>query len=189
MNRFLFLLPLISLLFAGQALRAQTVPDWQPGELSRKGARIAVQGVKLDKDGTLMLLEQAGGPDLSGAWQRYASQRGWGIGLTAGGFTTAVVGTGYTLVYITAGAVGTMFAAVGGDEAVQSLWDQLGPRASAGLVVAGAGLVAGVTGIVLLVNGNTHLKRIVSTCNETGAPAAELTFGATPHGIGLALRF
>ncbi|MBO6238008.1 MAG: hypothetical protein J6N50_04380, partial [Bacteroidales bacterium] len=72
------------LLGSSQAL-AQTVPDWKPGQLVRKGTCIAVDTVKLDKAATLRLLEGAGGPQLSDDWQRYCSQRGWGIGLTAGG--------------------------------------------------------------------------------------------------------
>lgn len=176
------------LLGSSQAL-AQTVPDWKPGQLVRKGTCIAVDTVKLDKAATLRLLEGAGGPQLSNDWQRYCSQRGWGIGLTAGGFTVAAAGVLYSTAMVVGGAVGSALVAVGGDEAVQGVWNGMSPRINGGMIVAGVGAVAGITGVVLLINGNTHLRRIVRDCNEPGASSVTLTLGPTPSGIGLALRF
>ena len=176
------------LLGSSQAL-AQTVPDWKPGQLVRKGTCIAVDTVKLDKAATLLLLEGAGGPQLSDDWQRYCSQRGWGIGLTAGGFTVAAAGVLYSTAMVVGGAVGSALVAVGGDEAVQGVWNGMSPRINGGMIVAGVGAVAGITGVVLLINGNTHLRRIVRDCNEPGASSVTLTLGPTPSGIGLALRF
>ena len=176
------------LLGSSQAL-AQTVPDWKPGQLVRKGTCIAVDTVKLDKAATLRLLEGAGGPQLSDDWQRYCSQRGWGIGLTAGGFTVAAAGVLYSTAMVVGGAVGSALVAVGGDEAVQGVWNGMSPRINGGMIVAGVGAVAGITGVVLLINGNTHLRRIVRDCNEPGTSSVTLTLGPTPSGIGLALRF
>ena len=176
------------LLGSSQAL-AQTVPDWKPGQLVRKGTCIAVDTVKLDKAATLRLLEGAGGPQLSDDWQRYCSQRGWGIGLTAGGFTIAAAGVLYSTAMVVGGAVGSALVAVGGDEAVQGVWNGMSPRINGGMIVAGVGAVAGISGVVLLINGNTHLRRIVRDCNEPGASSVTLTLGPTPSGIGLALRF
>ena len=176
------------LLGSSQAL-AQTVPDWKPGQLVRKGTCIAVDTVKLDKAATLRLLEGAGGPQLSDDWQRYCSQRGWGIGLTAGGFTVAAAGVLYSTAMVVGGAVGSALVAVGGDEAVQGVWNGMSPRINGGMIVAGVGTVAGITGVVLLINGNIHLRRIVRDCNEPGASSVTLTLGPTPSGIGLALRF
>ncbi len=176
------------LLGSSQAL-AQTVPDWKPGQLVRKGTCIAVDTVKLDKAATLRLLEGAGGPQLSDDWQRYCSQRGWGIGLTAGGFTVAAAGVFYSTAMVVGGAVGSALVAVGGDEAVQSVWNGMSPRINGGMIVAGVGAVAGITGVVLLINGNTHLRRIVRDCNEPGASSVTLTLGPTSSGVGLALRF
>ncbi|MDO4998871.1 MAG: hypothetical protein Q4E27_01295 [Bacteroidales bacterium] len=176
------------LLGSSQAL-AQTVPDWKPGQLVRKGTCIAVDTVKLDKAATLRLLEGAGGPQLSDDWQRYCSQRGWGIGLTAGGFTVAAAGVFYSTAMVVGGAVGSALVAVGGDEAVQGVWNGMSPRINGGMIVASVGAVAGITGVVLLINGNTHLRRIVRDCNEPGASSVTLTLGPTPSGIGLALRF
>lgn len=176
------------LLGSSQAL-AQTVPDWKPGQLVRKGTCIAVDTVKLDKAATLRLLEGAGGPQLSDDWQRYCSQRGWGIGLTAGGFTVAAAGVLYSTAMVVGGAVGSALVAVGGDKAVQGVWNGMSPRINGGMIVAGVGAVAGITGVVLLINGNTHLRRIVRDCNEPGASSVTLTLGPTPSGVGLALRF
>ena len=176
------------LLGSSQAL-AQTVPDWKPGQLVRKGTCIAVDTVKLDKAATLRLLEGAGGPQLSDDWQRYCSQRGWGIGLTAGGFTVAAAGVLYSTAMVVGGAVGSALVAVGGDEAVQGVWNGMSPRINGGMIVAGVGAVAGITGVVLLINGNTHLRRIVRDCNEPGASSVTLTLGPTSSGVGFALRF
>lgn len=187
-TRIIRLLVPVLLLLGGEAL-AQTVPDWQPGDLVRKGTRIAVDSVKLDKATTLLLLEGAGGPQLSADWEKYCKQRGWGIGLTAGGFTVAAAGLMYSMVMVVGGAVGSAFVAVGGEEAVQGVWDGMSPRISGGMVVAGVGAAAGVTGVVLLINGNTHLRRIVKDCNDPASGTVALTFGPTPSGIGLALHF
>ena len=185
----LILLTAALLLLGSSHALAQTVPDWKPGQLVRKGTCIAVDTVKLDKAATLRLLEGAGGPQLSDDWQRYCSQRGWGIGLTAGGFTVAAAGVLYSTAMVVGGAVGSALVAVGGDEAVQGVWNGMSPRINGGMIVAGVGAVAGITGVVLLINGNTHLRRIVRDCNEPGASSVTLTLGPTSSGIGLALRF
>ena len=177
------------LLGAAFSLAAQTVPSWNPGELSRKGTRIAVNGEKLSKESTLLLLENAGGASLSADWQRYASQRGWGIGLTSGGLVLTAGGYLYSVVMVVGGAVGTGLVAIGGEEAVQQVWDGMNQYIKGGMIAAGVGAATAVTGVVLLINGSTHLKRIVKDCNEPGNTAMEISFGATPSGVGLALRF
>lgn len=189
MHRIQLILLTAALLLAGGRALAQTVPEWKPGQLVRKGTCIAVDTVKLDKAATLRLLEGAGGPQLSDDWQRYCSQRGWGIGLTAGGFTVAAAGVLYSTAMVVGGAVGSALVAVGGDEAVQGVWNGMSPRINGGMIVAGVGAVAGITGVVLLINGNTHLRRIVRDCNQPGASSVTLTLGPTPSGVGLALRF
>ena len=189
MHRIQLILLTAALLLAGGRALAQTVPEWKPGQLVRKGTCIAVDTVNLDKAATLRLLEGAGGPQLSDDWQRYCSQRGWGIGLTAGGFTVAAAGIFYSTAMVVGGAVGSALVAVGGDEAVQGVWNGMSPRINGGMIVAGVGAVAGITGVVLLINGNTHLRRIVRDCNQPGASSVTLTLGPTSSGIGLALRF
>ena len=189
MRKHLPVLIAAALLLIGSGVFAQTVPDWEPGQLVRKGTRIAVDSVKLDKATTLLLLEQAGGPQLSADWQKYSSQRGWGIGLTAGGFTVAAAGLLYSMTMVVGGAVGSALVAVGGEQAVQGVWNGMSPHINGGMVVAGVGAVAGVTGVVLLINGNTHLRRIVKDCNNPASGEVAFSFGPTPSGIGLALSF
>ncbi len=179
---------------------AQFVPEWHQGDLTRKGTRIAVLDEKLDRETTLLLVGSVGGPEMAADWQRYARQRGWGIGLTSGGYTLAAAGFCYGGVYMMAGIIGTIFAAIGGQEAVDKLWADLGPRVSIGTAAMATGLVAGTTGVVLLVRSNRRLKELTGACDAAGLPplevqdasaipAVQLTLGQTPSGLGLALRF
>lgn len=172
---------------------AQYVPEWHQGDLKMKGARIAVLGEKLDQETTRALLDQVGGAEMVAEWDRYVDQRGWGIGLTAGGYTLAVAGLCYGGVYLLAGVVGSIFAAIGGQEAVDKMWDDMGPRVQIGGAAMLAGIAAGTTGVVLLCVGNHRLRNLAASCDAAGlppvTPAAELTFGTTPSGVGLALRF
>ena len=104
MRKYLFILLAALFLLPGGGALAQTVPAWEPGELVRKGTRIAVDSVKLDKAGTLALLEEAGGPRLAADWQKGVSLRHWGTGLTAGGFTLAAAGYLYSMAMVVGGA-------------------------------------------------------------------------------------
>ena len=188
MRKYLSFLLAALFLLPGSGALAQMIPDWEPGDLVRKGTRIAVDSVKLDRAGTLALLEGIGGEELAADWQKAVSLRHWGTGLTAGGFTVAVAGYLYSMVMAVGGAVATGLVAVGGEEAVQGVWDGMSPHISGGIAVAGVGLAAGLTGTGLLIAGNTRLRRIVRSCNEP-ATTPELTLGPTPSGIGLTLSF
>ena len=188
MRKGLPLLFTVLLLLPGSGVLAQMIPDWEPGDLVRKGTRIAVDSVKLDKAETLALLEEVGGQALAADWQKAVSLRHWGTGLTAGGFTVAAAGCLYSMVMAVGGAVATGLVAVGGEEAVQGVWDGMSPHISGGIAAAGVGLAAGLTGTGLLIAGNTRLRRIVKSCNEPAATPG-LTLGPTPSGLGLALRF
>ena len=91
-----------------------------------------------------------------------------------------------------AGLVGTIFAAIGGQEAVDKLWADLGPRVYIGGVGMIAGLAAGTTGIVLLGVGNNNLKKLAKACDAAGLgpqSGVQLAFGPTPSGVGLVLWF
>ena len=189
MKRVLVLL--LGLLWAVSAF-AQYVPEWRQGDLKKKGTVLALDGMKLDRATTDAILDQVGGPEMVASWDKYCKERGWGIGLTAGGFTLAAAGVAFGGVYLVAGLVGTIFAAIGGQEAVDKLWADLGPRVYIGGAGMLAGLAAGTTGIVLLSVGNSNLKKMARTCDAAGlapAPAAQLAFGPTPSGVGLALYF
>lgn len=187
MKRFLILIGLV--LWTVSAY-GQFAGEWHQGDLKKKGAVIAFQDEKLDGETTLSILQEVGGQEMVASWEKYRKERGWGIGLTAGGFTVAAAGLAYGGVYLLAGVVGTMFAAIGGQEAVDKLWDDMGPRVYIGGGAMLAGLAAGTTGIVLLCVGNRNMRRMVEACDAAGLPpAAELTFGPAPSGMGLVLRF
>ena len=182
---------LLGLLWA-TGLMAQYVPEWHQGELKKKGTVLALQGQKLDRETTQAILNQVGGEEMVAAWDKYRRERGWGIGLTAGGYSLAVAGFCFGGVYVLAGVIGTIFAAIGGQEAVDKLWADLGPMVKIGGIGMITGLVTGTTGVVLLCVGNGNMRKTARLCDAAGlppVPAAELTFGPTPSGVGLALRF
>ena len=183
----------LSLCWAVSALAQYAVaPEWYQGDLKKKGTVLALQGEKLDRATTEAILSQVGGPEMVAAWDKYRKERGWGIGLTAGGYTLAAAGFCFGGVYIMAGLIGTMFAAIGGQEAVDKLWADLGPMVQVGGVAMLTGLAAGTTGVVLLCVGNGNMRKLAKACDAAGlAPLTDvqLTFGPTPSGVGLALRF
>ena len=188
MKKFILLL----LLLAGTQAFAQYVPEWHQGELKKKGSVLALQGEKLDKATTQAILDQVGGPEMVAAWDKYRKERGWGIGLTAGGYTLAAAGFCFGGVYVLAGVVGTIFVAIGGQEAVDKMWADLGPKVQIGGAAMLTGFAVGTTGVVLLCVGNGNMKKLARTCDAAGLepiPTAQLTFGPTPSGVGLALRF
>ena len=126
------------------------------------------------------------------SWEKYRRERGWGIGLTAGGYTLAAAGFCFGGVYLVGGIFASMFAAIGGQEAVDKVWADLGPMVQIGVVGFFTGLAVGTTGVVLLCVGNGNMRKLARTCDAAGLPpltTAQLTFGPTPSGVGLALRF
>ena len=196
MKAFRFLLLGILALFSTGAF-AQYVPEWHQGTMKMKGGRIAIDGTKLDKETTLLVIDRAGGQELVASWEKYARERGWGIGLTAGGYTLAAAGFAYGGIYLIGGVFASIFVAVGGQEAVDKVWEDIGPRVTAGGIAMFTGLAVGTTGVVLLCVGNGNMRKTARLCNDAGlpvpeplvSPMAELTFGPTPSGVGLALRF
>jgi hypothetical protein len=183
----------LALFWAVSALAQYAVaPDWYQGDLKKKGTVLALQGEKLDRAATEAILNQVGGPEMVAAWDKYRKERGWGIGLTAGGYTLAAAGFCFGGVYVLAGVIGTMFAAIGGQEAVDKLWADLGPMVQVGGVAMFTGLAAGTTGVVLLCVGNGNMRKLAKACDAAGLASVtdvQLTFGPTPSGVGLALRF
>ena len=189
MKRVLVLL--LALLWAASAF-AQYAVEWHQGDLKKKGTVLALQGEKLDRETTEAILNEVGGPEMVDAWNKYRRERGWGIGLTSGGYTLAAAGFCYGGIYIMAGIVGTIFAAPFGEEAVNNMWADLGTNVQIGGIAMLTGLAIGTTGVVLLCVGNGNMRKLAKTCDAAGfepLPAAELTFGPTPSGVGLALHF
>ena len=169
---------------------AQFVPTWEKGDLDKKGGSLAVKGQSLDKETTLALLKAAGGAQLADEWASASSKRGLGIGLTAGGFGVAALGAGVGIVGGMGGAIiGGMAGAIGGDPAGGVESGAKNPLTTVGFIAAGVGAVAGVIGIIQLSSANSKMNDIVNRCNTQGPANHSLTVGATPSGVGLALRF
>ena len=189
MKRVLVLL--LALLWATSAF-AQYAVEWHQGDLKKKGTVLALQGEKLDRETTEAILNQVGGPEMVDAWNKYRRERGWGIGLTSGGYTLAAAGFCYGGIYILAGVIGTIFAAPFGEEAVNKMWTDLETNVQVGGIAMLSGLAIGTTGVVLLCVGNGNMRKTARLCNEAGLPPiteVELTLGPTPSGVGLALHF
>ena len=185
------ILLLLALCWAVNGL-AQYVPEWYQGELKKKGAVLSIRGEKLGRETTMAVLDQVGGPEMVMAWEKYRKERGWGIGLTAGGYTLAATGFCFGGMYLLAGVIGTVFVAIGGQEAVDKMWADLGPMVQVGGIATLTGLAVGTTGVVLLCVGNGNMKKLARTCDAAGlAPLTpvEVTFGPTSSGMGLALHF
>ena len=187
------LLLVLALCWAVSAMAQYAVPpEWHQGDLKKKGTVLALQGEKLDRAATEAILNQVGGPEMVASWDKYRKERGWGIGLTAGGYTLAAAGFCFAGVYLVGGIFATMFAAIGGQEAVDHVWSDLGPMVQIGTIGFFTGLAAGTTGVVLLCVGNGNMKKLAKACDAAGlAPVTpvQVTFGPTPSGVGLALRF
>ena len=187
MKKFILSLFLLSI---SAALSGQIVPEWYEGDLSKKGTRIAVDSVKLDKEATYALLDQLGGAELVESWQKDARLRNWGLGMTIGGYTLGAAGLCIGGVYFLAGLVGTIFVAIGGQEAVDNLWEDIGSKAAIGGAIMLTGLAVGTTGAVLLGKGNRGMRKTVEYCNSLGQQReAEIAFGPTRHGIGFTYKF
>ena len=180
----------LALLWGVSAMAQYAVPQWSQGDLKKKGAMLAIQGEKLDQAATEAILLQVGGPEMVDSWNKYRQERGWGIGLTAGGFSLAAVGFCTGGVYLLTGGLISVFAAFGGQEAVDKVWADFGPMVQISTIGFFTGLAAGTTGIVLLCVGNSNMRKMAQTCDAAGLPpSAEVSFGPTPSGVGFALRF
>lgn len=164
---------------------------WLQGDLKKKGKTIKFQGSKLpaaERDGILMTV---GGQPMVDDWHKYTVMRGWGTGVTIGGGVLFVTGAAVGVIYLLAGTVGTIFAAIGGQEAVNKLWAEINAKAVVGNVLMLTGLATTASGIVLLSVSNHNMRGMVKTCNEAGQPFdATFAFGPTHSGgIGLTYNF
>lgn len=156
----------------------------------RQGSTITVNGERQDKAATIAMLNRVGGSDMAEQWNAAASKRGLGIGLTAGGFTVAAVGAALSLGgAIAGGLVGGTIGGIAGDAqgGADAGVKAMSPVTTAGLIAAGAGVAAGVVGIVQLSSSKKVMDAIVNKCNNTHA--STLSLEATPYGVGLAYRF
>ena len=164
---------------------------WMDGDLKKKVRTIKYLDQKLTFDQRDQILMAVGGPDMVQDWHKFATMRGWGLGTTIGGSVLFVTGACVGGIYILAGVIGTIFVAIGGQEAVDKLWADMGTKAAVGGYIMLAGTASLATGIVLLSVSNHNMRKMVRTCNAAGQPMeANLSFGPTySGGIGLTYNF
>lgn len=167
------------------------------GTIRRAGSHIEMNGERLSPDAQAALLADIGGKDYNAAWEQARKGRNTGTGLAIGGGAAFLVGGTVGMLGLTTSllgaAVGGTIGSIGGKEGAQQGAEEGaqagGPIMTAGLVVAGLGLVATGIGIPMIVSNTRMMNGIVNTYNNGGRPSAQVSFGATDNGIGLALRF
>lgn len=191
------------LLTACAAAYAQYIPD---GTAKRVGSKIRIDGQKLTKEQQLVLLSDIDGKDYTRDWNKGRITRGWGMGLTIGGGTVAVVGACGTMIMLVATAFGVAIGAgtgaivgsIGGEEAASetaseaanNVAEEMTPIINALATVTGVGVVSTAVGIPLWVVGSKKMGKIVKTYNGTSRHAdSGLYFGPTASGAGLAYVF
>lgn len=208
-----WIIALVFLALAAGSASAQYIPD---GTVKRKGSGMKVDRQKLNWDQQAYILSDINGQDLTADWIKARKTRGWGIGLTTGGATVAVVGAGATMVMVLATALGVAFGAgvgamagsVGGEEqaqesaneAAQQVADEMTPKINACLAVTGVGLVTTIVGIPTWISGTKKMNRIVKAYNNSNlAFEPELNVGPSfayspathtvAPGVGLTVNF
>ena len=167
------------------------------GFIKRVGTHIEMDGERLSTQDQAALLADIGGHDFNAEWERARKGRNTGLGLVIGGgaatlagFTVLLLGATTSLV---GAAIGGSIGAIGGEEGAQQGAEE-GAKAGnpliiSGLITSGAGLVTAGVGVPILVKNCDKLNSIVNTHNNGGIPTAQLNFGHTGNGIGLALKF
>ena len=167
------------------------------GTIRRAGTHIEMDGERLSPDAQAALLANIGGKDYNAVWEHARKGRRTGTGLTIGGGATFLAGGAVGLLGLTTSvlgaAVGGTVGSIGGQEGSQHGAEEGakagGPMITAGLIAAGLGIAAAAVGIPMIVSNAKVMDGIVNTCNNGNRPSAQVSFGATDSGIGLALRF
>ena len=167
------------------------------GAIRRVGTHIEMNGEKLSPEAQSALLANIGGQDYNAAWERARKGRNTGMGLTIGGGSAVVVGGAALVVGLTASAVGAttggIVGSIGGQESAQHGAEEGAkagePIITGGLIASALGVAAMGAGIPMIVRNVKKLNGIVNAYNNAGQPSAQVSFGATENGIGLALKF
>ena len=168
-----------------------------PEVLKRTGSHMKLDGVKLTADEQAALLADIDGTDYTKAWHSASVMRGTGMGLAIGGTAVAAGGMVTTfiglLVTVVGAGAGAVVGSIGGEESAENAAQQGAqagsPYITGGLIATGVGLAAVGTGIPLWVIGGTRMSKITDSFNQSQRSTAQLTFGSTPSGVGLSLRF
>ena len=193
------------LLTACAAAYAQYLPI-PDGTLKRHGTKMSIDGQRLSKEQQILLLQDIDGTDYTRTWDKGKITRNWGMGLTLGGGTVAVVGACGTMVMVIATALGVVIGAsagaivgsVGGEEtasetaseAADNVADEMGPKIAAWATVTGVGAVSTAVGIPLWISGSKKMSKVVKTYNAQRYHSdSGLYFGPTASGAGFAYVF
>lgn len=180
-----FLLLLIALLtFASATAYAQYAPDSKVHVTSR-GAQIFCNGERLSKEEALTLFSDYGGLDRSEFYSTYRKGYRTGVGLSIGGASAIVLGT------MTTGTAAVVAVVLALPLAAS---DQPMPRGLNACIYTGAALsslgsLALLAGIPTSIVYRTRIKDLAMGYNSISSKKAELTFGPTASGMGLALNF
>ena len=191
MRRFIVVIMLMFLSLGAWAQYAGT------GAIRRVGTHIEMNGERLSPEAQSALLANIGGKDYNSDWDKARKGRNTGVGLVVGGGTATILGGGVLVLgaatSLIGATIGGTVGSIGGQEGAQKGAEEgasaEGPIMTAGLITAGLGLVATVVGIPMITSNNKILNGIVNTYNNGGRPSAQLNFGPTYNGIGLALVF
>ncbi|MBP5636250.1 MAG: hypothetical protein J6X25_01865 [Bacteroidales bacterium] len=194
----------IACMLLGVTAFAQFNDTSYSGLLERHNGGMRLDGTDLTPDEMAIILADVNGVDRTLDWESYKRKRALGEGLIIGGSSAAAAGAvvfvGTTVVWVLVAALGGGIAAVasGGDtdstqNAVDDLSKQFAPWFWGSGILTGAGAVAAVSGIPILVVNNKKLNGIVNEWNQAQgnvvASDISLNFGAAPSGIGLTLNF
>lgn len=161
------------------------------GVLERYRAGMKMDGIVLNADEVAAILSNVDGLDRTAEWQQLKKNRAWGKGLIIGGSSLASVGAvafvGTGVVYV----VVAIFAAIGGQEAIDNLNAQFNPYFVTSAIVTGAGAATAVAGIPIVVVNNRKMNGIVKDWNNANGHGSDVSFnfGAAPSGVGFTLNF
>lgn len=157
----------------------------------RKGTKIKLDGIVLDKDQQALLLSNIDGVDYNEAWADYRGKRHLGNGLAIGGSVLIGVGAAAEVVALGYVVVGVIVAAFTfGQADMDEIMKPAGYFAVGGLASAGVGAGVMAVGIPIRVKADKKMK---ATCegynNATERVSKEVIFGGTNSGVGIAFNF
>lgn len=157
----------------------------------RKGTKIKLDGIVLNKDQQALLLSNIDGVDYNEAWADYRWKRHLGNGLAIGGSVLIGVGAAAEVVALGYVVVGVIVAAFTfGQADMNEIMKPAGYFAVGGLASAGVGAGVMAVGIPIRVKADKKMK---ATCegynNATERVSKEVIFGGTNSGVGIAFNF
>ncbi|MCR5518851.1 MAG: hypothetical protein K6F21_00835 [Bacteroidales bacterium] len=160
----------------------------------RKGTKIKLDGVVLEKEQQSLLLSNINMEDYNDEWSQYAKKRRLGNGLAIGGSSLVVIGGAAELVAVGYVIVGALVVGLTLGQADQSEIDKMmkpaGYFAAGGLAAAGLGVGALAVGIPIRVKADKGMKAICDEYNGASQRVEKsIIFGATNSGVGLSFNF